>query len=210
MTRKVIEQHLTSSIETKQKLLAPAYMEQIEFMATKFTEAIQRGGKLMFCGNGGSAADAQHLAAELVIRLRGSFNRGQRLRFRFGVCPPGRGAGQARRYSGGYFHQWQFPQRASGGGSCAEERDFRYWVDWWRRWKIESGCGFCSGCSFCSHGAHSGKPYNDWTHCVPVIGGKFIYIETPSFRFHFSRVCAVGEKREGGNERAGSFRSYRG
>ena len=75
MTRKVIEQHLTSSIETKQKLLAPAYIEQIEFIATKFTEAIRRGGKLMFCGNGGSAADAQHLAAELVIRLRGSFNR---------------------------------------------------------------------------------------------------------------------------------------
>lgn len=75
MTRKVIEQHLTSSIETKQKLLEPAYIEQIEFIATKFAEAIRRGGKLMFCGNGGSAADAQHLAAELVIRLRGSFNR---------------------------------------------------------------------------------------------------------------------------------------
>jgi D-sedoheptulose 7-phosphate isomerase len=32
--------------------------------------AIRHGGKLVFFGNGGSAADAQHLAAELVVRLR--------------------------------------------------------------------------------------------------------------------------------------------
>ena len=34
-----------------------------------------KGGKLFFCGNGGSAADAQHLAAELLIRLRPKINR---------------------------------------------------------------------------------------------------------------------------------------
>ena len=33
------------------------------------------GGKLMFCGNGGSAADSQHLATEMLIRLRGSVER---------------------------------------------------------------------------------------------------------------------------------------
>ncbi len=33
--------------------------------------AIKAGKKLFFCGNGGSAADAQHLATELLIRLRG-------------------------------------------------------------------------------------------------------------------------------------------
>jgi len=37
--------------------------------------AIRAGGKIMFCGNGGSAADAQHLATELVIRLRGAVAR---------------------------------------------------------------------------------------------------------------------------------------
>ena len=37
--------------------------------------AIRGGGKLIFCGNGGSAADAQHLATELVIRLRGAVPR---------------------------------------------------------------------------------------------------------------------------------------
>jgi D-sedoheptulose 7-phosphate isomerase len=37
--------------------------------------AIRAGNKLIFCGNGGSAADAQHLATELVIRLRSSVDR---------------------------------------------------------------------------------------------------------------------------------------
>jgi D-sedoheptulose 7-phosphate isomerase len=38
-------------------------------------QAIAAGHKLMFCGNGGSAADAQHLATELLIRLRGNVAR---------------------------------------------------------------------------------------------------------------------------------------
>ena len=37
--------------------------------------SLRGGGKLMFCGNGGSAADSQHLATELIIRLRGSVER---------------------------------------------------------------------------------------------------------------------------------------
>jgi D-sedoheptulose 7-phosphate isomerase len=37
--------------------------------------SLRAGGKLMFCGNGGSAADSQHLATELLIRLRGSVER---------------------------------------------------------------------------------------------------------------------------------------
>ena len=34
------------------------------------TKKLKKGGKILFCGNGGSAADAQHLAAEFIIRLR--------------------------------------------------------------------------------------------------------------------------------------------
>ena len=33
--------------------------------------SLRNGGKLMFCGNGGSAADSQHLATEMLVRLRG-------------------------------------------------------------------------------------------------------------------------------------------
>ena len=37
--------------------------------------SLRHSGKLLFCGNGGSAADSQHLATELLIRLRGSVER---------------------------------------------------------------------------------------------------------------------------------------
>ena len=36
---------------------------------------LKKGGKILFCGNGGSAADAQHLAAEFIVRLRPNVNR---------------------------------------------------------------------------------------------------------------------------------------
>lgn len=39
-------------------------------IAVRFAETLRAGGKLLFAGNGGSAADAQHLAAEYVVRLR--------------------------------------------------------------------------------------------------------------------------------------------
>lgn len=37
--------------------------------AVAVIEALEGGGKILFCGNGGSAADAQHLAAEYVVRM---------------------------------------------------------------------------------------------------------------------------------------------
>ena len=36
---------------------------------------LKKGGKILFCGNGGSAADAQHLVAEFIVRLRPHMNR---------------------------------------------------------------------------------------------------------------------------------------
>ncbi len=42
---------------------------RIEAVAHRIAQALRRGGKVLFCGNGGSAADAQHLAAELVNRF---------------------------------------------------------------------------------------------------------------------------------------------
>ncbi len=43
---------------------------QVECLATLCTDALKNGHKIMFCGNGGSAADSQHLAAELVGRYK--------------------------------------------------------------------------------------------------------------------------------------------
>jgi D-sedoheptulose 7-phosphate isomerase len=43
---------------------------EIEDLAEEVATALSRGGRLFFCGNGGSAADAQHLAAEYMVRFQ--------------------------------------------------------------------------------------------------------------------------------------------
>src|SRR5512138_642378 len=64
-----ISDRIKESIETKQKILAdPQLMQEIRDVAETCTEALCQGNKILFCGNGGSAADAQHLAAELSGR----------------------------------------------------------------------------------------------------------------------------------------------
>ncbi|TMS57857.1 phosphoheptose isomerase [Imbroritus primus] len=63
-----IEQHFRDSAETKLRAaetLAPAIAEAIDLLVAALTS----GGKALACGNGGSAADAQHFAAELVGRF---------------------------------------------------------------------------------------------------------------------------------------------
>ena len=62
------------SLVTKQKCIDNGF-DDLLFMGMSIVESINTGGKLMLCGNGGSAADAQHLAAELLIRLRPHVNR---------------------------------------------------------------------------------------------------------------------------------------
>jgi len=62
------------SITTKQ-LLATNCANSIIATGTVLCDAASTRNMIMFCGNGGSAADSQHLAAELVIRLRGNVNR---------------------------------------------------------------------------------------------------------------------------------------
>jgi D-sedoheptulose 7-phosphate isomerase len=64
-----IRRQLEESARVKQAF-ADALVVRIAEFAQRSAAAIRRGGKLVFFGNGGSAADAQHLAAELVVRLR--------------------------------------------------------------------------------------------------------------------------------------------
>ncbi|MHC3993760.1 D-sedoheptulose 7-phosphate isomerase [Thiomicrolovo sp. ZZH C-3] len=67
--RAYLENEISASIETKQKILNDdALLGTIEKAATACVEAYRRGNKTLLAGNGGSAADAQHIAAELVGR----------------------------------------------------------------------------------------------------------------------------------------------
>jgi len=66
----VLKKNLQASIDAKQHMLADAGCQQIFAMAVKAViERYQRGGRIYIAGNGGSAADAQHLAAEFVSKL---------------------------------------------------------------------------------------------------------------------------------------------
>ena len=64
-----IRRQLAESARLKQAF-SDALVARIAEFAMRSAAAIRHGGKLVFFGNGGSAADAQHLAAELVVRLR--------------------------------------------------------------------------------------------------------------------------------------------
>lgn len=65
-----IEKIIQDSINTKQLIINDkALVEKIDKAAMMCVESLKKGGKIHFCGNGGSAADAQHLAAELSGRF---------------------------------------------------------------------------------------------------------------------------------------------
>ncbi len=65
-----IQRIITESIRTKRLLLEDDILIQaIQKAADLITNTLKNDGKILFCGNGGSAADAQHLAAELSGRF---------------------------------------------------------------------------------------------------------------------------------------------
>src|ERR1700724_4638316 len=68
-TREEIRRQLEESARVKQNF-SDVLVERILQFAQKCAAALRAGGKVVFFGNGGSAADALHLAAELVVKLR--------------------------------------------------------------------------------------------------------------------------------------------
>jgi D-sedoheptulose 7-phosphate isomerase len=70
-----IKKIFVDSINTKKKILELGIFDVLKNMADEIGLSIQQGNKIMLCGNGGSAADAQHLAAEMLVRLRPENNR---------------------------------------------------------------------------------------------------------------------------------------
>jgi D-sedoheptulose 7-phosphate isomerase len=64
-----IAQELQESAALKLQV-ASTQVTIIQAMIDCVWESLQQGGKLLLCGNGGSAADAQHLAAECMVRLQ--------------------------------------------------------------------------------------------------------------------------------------------
>jgi D-sedoheptulose 7-phosphate isomerase len=72
--KKLLETSIDDSIEVKTRLVQENETA-LDRAIQQLLSTISTGGKILLCGNGGSAADAQHIAAELVIRLKSSSNR---------------------------------------------------------------------------------------------------------------------------------------
>lgn len=67
---RIIEQRFTDHLEVLQKVMASDLPQKLERCAECVENALSEGHKVLFCGNGGSAADSQHMAAEFVGRFR--------------------------------------------------------------------------------------------------------------------------------------------
>lgn len=66
----IVTRSIAGSIATKQQILeSPELLDTIRRVADVMVEALRLGRRILWCGNGGSAADAQHLAAELSGRF---------------------------------------------------------------------------------------------------------------------------------------------
>ena len=65
---KRITRHFQDSVETKRRVVT-ALTPRIASASSVMVDCLNRGGKILACGNGGSAGDSQHFAAELVGRF---------------------------------------------------------------------------------------------------------------------------------------------
>ena len=65
-----IKNHIIESVKTKDEILkSEQILQKIEDVATLIIQAYKNGKKVLIAGNGGSAADAQHIAAEFVSKF---------------------------------------------------------------------------------------------------------------------------------------------
>ncbi len=71
--KNIINSCLKEHIKAIESLLN--FTEDLITSAKEMCQTLRDGGKIMLCGNGGSAADAQHIAAEFVVRFRSNYNR---------------------------------------------------------------------------------------------------------------------------------------
>ena len=68
-----LQKQLEENINAHKEILKIS--NDIALVIENIFKRLKKGGKILFCGNGGSAADAQHLAAEFLVRLRPQINR---------------------------------------------------------------------------------------------------------------------------------------
>jgi len=68
--QEIIKKLISENIESQKNLLSGDTVSLIQKAAQLIVSSLQKGGKILIFGNGGSAADSQHMAAELVGRFK--------------------------------------------------------------------------------------------------------------------------------------------
>ncbi|MBR1976462.1 MAG: D-sedoheptulose 7-phosphate isomerase [Phascolarctobacterium sp.] len=68
--QKIIQERFEEHLAVANAVMQSDILAQVERVANAIKAALANGKKVLFCGNGGSAADSQHLAAELVGRFQ--------------------------------------------------------------------------------------------------------------------------------------------
>lgn len=128
-----VEQFFAAEFDEHAKVVEAtraAVAKPFAHLLSQAARAIRDGNKILFFGNGGSAADAQHLATELVVRYKQDRAAipaialttdssaltaiGNEFRLRSPVFPPDRGAGAARGRGDRHLHQWTQPKCSAG------------------------------------------------------------------------------------------------
>ena len=67
---------ISQSIDVKNKLLkSKSFNKDFIKIVNAVTDTLKKDGKIITCGNGGSASDAQHMTSEFMVRLRKNFKR---------------------------------------------------------------------------------------------------------------------------------------
>jgi D-sedoheptulose 7-phosphate isomerase len=66
----IISRQISDSIKVKELFFAEKYINKIDEIAKTIVTAYKNGNKVILCGNGGSASDAQHIEGELVGRFK--------------------------------------------------------------------------------------------------------------------------------------------
>ena len=73
-----VKKIIFDAMAEREKMLRAAknnYPDAIMEIAQALASSLSKGGKVLICGNGGSAADSQHFAAEMIVRLTSKFER---------------------------------------------------------------------------------------------------------------------------------------
>ena len=135
----IIADRFTEHLEVFGKTME--HMDTIQEIAYRCKAALENGNKILFCGNGGSAADSQHLAAELICRFK------KERRSLAGIALT-TDTSALTAIANDYDFESVFARQVEGLGRTGDVRNFYIW-------ELQECCKSCRNGPFYRHAHHS-------------------------------------------------------